>query len=99
MTDRTSGMHLQITGRVQGVWFRGWVVKEARARGLAGWVRNRADGSVEAVFAGPAEAVAAMLEACRAGPPAARVAAIETAPVGADALAGLAPHFEQRDTE
>jgi acylphosphatase len=99
MTDLVSGMHVRITGRVQGVWYRGWVVKEARARALAGWVRNRADGSVEAVFAGPAEAVAAMIDACRQGPPAARVAAVETSPIGDEALAALGPAFEQRDTE
>ena len=45
-----------ISGRVQGVWYRGWTVDEARARGLDGWVRNRRDGSVEAVFQGPAAA-------------------------------------------
>lgn len=72
-----------VSGRVQGVWFRDWTVQEARARGLDGWVRNRADGTVEALFAGPCDAVDAMVEACRAGPPLARVDALSSAP-GAD---------------
>ena len=63
-----------ITGSVQGVWFRAWTVQEASARKLDGWVRNRRDGSVEAVFSGPADVVDDMLKACRRGPEAARVA-------------------------
>jgi len=66
-----------ITGRVQGVGYRAWTEDEALARGLLGFVRNRRDGSVEAQFEGPADAVAAMLAACRQGPRHARVAAIE----------------------
>ena len=62
------GVRVVITGRVQGVGFRLWVEAEAVSRGLAGWVRNRRDGSVEAVFSGEADAVDAMLEACRNGP-------------------------------
>lgn len=69
-----------ISGRVQGVWFRSWTAGEAGALGLDGWVRNRRDGCVEAVFQGPAEAVAEMIEACHQGPPMARVAAIESHP-------------------
>ncbi|HYD30928.1 MAG TPA: acylphosphatase [Azospirillaceae bacterium] len=69
----------RITGRVQGVWYRGWTIEQASRLGLSGWVRNRADGSVEAVFAGPAEAVDIMLAACREGPPAARVTEVEAA--------------------
>jgi acylphosphatase len=72
-----------VSGRVQGVWFRDWTVREARARGLDGWVRNRADGTVDALFAGPGDAVDAMVEACRTGPPLARVDAVSSAP-GAD---------------
>lgn len=67
----------RIKGRVQGVCFRAWTCEQATAKGLAGWVRNCADGTVEAVFAGPAEAVDAMLAQCRIGPPAARVDHIE----------------------
>lgn len=62
-----------IHGRVQGVWFRGWTVDEARARGLSGWVRNRRDGTVEAVFEGATQAVEDMVAACRRGAPAAHV--------------------------
>lgn len=71
--DQTA-VRVRISGRVQGVWYRGWTVDEARRRGLRGWVRNRTDGTVEAVFAGTAAAVADMLDACRQGPPAAQVA-------------------------
>ena len=71
----------RITGRVQGVWFRGWVRGEARRLGLTGWVRNEPDGSVAALFVGPGAAVAAMLALCREGPPPARVDAVETTPV------------------
>ncbi len=69
-----------ISGRVQGVWYRGWMVDEARARDLHGWVRNRRDGSVEAVFQGPAAAVAEMVAVCHQGPPMARVVTVETQP-------------------
>ncbi|MEZ5833605.1 MAG: acylphosphatase [Dongiaceae bacterium] len=72
MADRKI-VHVLISGTVQGVWFRAWTVQEAQARGLDGWVRNRRDGRVEAVFAGPTERVEQMLIACRRGPPAAEV--------------------------
>lgn len=71
-----------ISGKVQGVWYRGWTVDQASGRGLSGWVRNRRDGTVEALFAGPADAVDAMLDACRRGPPLARVTAVDAEPVG-----------------
>jgi len=73
-------LRLRITGRVQGVAYRAWTVDRARALGLDGWVRNRPDGTVEAVAAGPPDAVDALVEACHDGPPAARVAAIDTEP-------------------
>ncbi|MDR3439241.1 acylphosphatase [Telmatospirillum sp.] len=78
----TDGLCLRvlIEGRVQGVWFRGWTIEEARRRGLDGWVRNRSDGSVEALFSGPAAAVVAMVAACRRGPPSAFVTAVREAP-------------------
>jgi acylphosphatase len=69
-----------IRGRVQGVGFRYWVEQEARARGLEGWVRNRRDGSVEALFAGPADVVAEMIGICRRGPSSARVEAVQEEP-------------------
>ncbi len=67
----------RIFGRVQGVWFRGWTIEEAGRLGLSGWVRNRRDGSVEAVFAGAAEVIETMLERCLEGPPMAAVERIE----------------------
>jgi acylphosphatase len=81
-----------IHGRVQGVWFRGWTVGEARGRDLNGWVRNRRDGTVEVLFQGPDAAVAAMIDACRKGPPAARVVELEEFP--SDEMPG--PGFHQR---
>ena len=57
-----------IRGRVQGVGYRAWVEHQAMARDLEGWVRNRRDGSVEALFAGPAEVVSDMIALCRRGP-------------------------------
>ena len=68
--------HVTITGRVQGVGYRAWTSDEARSRELRGWVRNRRDGSVEAVFEGDVEAVDTMIAACRIGPSMARVATV-----------------------
>ena len=62
-----------IKGRVQGVGYRAWLEHQARTSKLEGWVRNRRDGSVEALFAGPATVVAEMVALCRHGPPSARV--------------------------
>jgi len=75
-----------IRGRVQGVGFRYWVEQEAGARGLEGWVRNRRDGSVEALFAGPPDVVSGTVALCRRGPASARVDAVEEEPANADAL-------------
>ena len=69
----TRTVHVHIEGRVQGVGFRYWTERVATKLGLDGWVRNRRDGSVEAVFSGPADAIAQMLQRCQDGPPAARV--------------------------
>ena len=60
--------HVRAHGRVQGVFFRDSVRREAARRGVAGWARNCADGTVEAVFEGDDDAVEAMVEFCRAGP-------------------------------
>jgi acylphosphatase len=77
---------VRIRGRVQGVWYRGWTEEEAARRGLRGWVRNRRDGSVEALFCGPAAIVGDMIEACWKGPPSARVEAVDQ--VAAEPFAG-----------
>ena len=68
-----SRVHVVIDGRVQGVFFRASCAREARRLGLSGWVRNRADGAVEAEFEGPPDRVDAMVAWCRQGPPSARV--------------------------
>ena len=77
MAERS--VQARISGRVQGVSFRAWTQEQAEVRGLRGWVRNLPDGSVEAVFAGPAGTVDEMLALCRAGPAVARVDSVETA--------------------
>lgn len=68
---------LVIRGRVQGIGYRAWTEMMADEQGIEGWVRNRRDGSVEAVFAGAEEVVLTMIELCREGPPGARVDAID----------------------
>lgn len=69
--------HVTISGRVQGVGYRAWVDEQATSRGLEGWVRNRRDGSVEAVFAGPDDVVADIIAACGRGPISARVDSVQ----------------------
>jgi acylphosphatase len=81
--------HLLIQGRVQGVWFRESMRREAKRLGVTGWVRNTPDGAVEAVVQGSAEAVDALIEWARSGPPMARVDGIT--------LTGAAGHY--RDFE
>lgn len=70
-------LRVLVSGQVHGVWYRGWAAERANALHLAGWVRNLADGRVEALFHGPEPAVAAMVAACRVGPPAARVETVD----------------------
>jgi acylphosphatase len=65
------------SGRVQGVWFRESCRREAEARGVAGWIANRADGTVEAVFEGREPEVAEVIAWCRIGPPRAKVTAVD----------------------
>lgn len=87
-------VRLVIRGRVQGVGYRWWARGEALRLNLDGWVRNRADGSVELLAAGPALAVAHLADLCRRGPPDAGVAAVERFEAEDEGLAG----FEQRPT-
>jgi acylphosphatase len=75
-----------VRGRVQGGSVRAGAADEALGRGLKGWVRNRRDGSVEALFVGPPDAVADMIEAAHQGPPAARVAAVDVVEGSPDEL-------------
>ncbi|HQT88429.1 MAG TPA: acylphosphatase [Acidiphilium sp.] len=67
---------LIIAGHVQGVGFRDWIIRRARRQGIVGWVRNRRDGTLEALIAGEADAVEELLRACRRGPPGAEVQSI-----------------------
>jgi acylphosphatase len=76
-----------VSGRVQGVGYRAWTEMMALDRGVEGWVRNRRDGSVEALFAGSEEVVLTMIELCREGPPGARVAAVDQREAGSEDLA------------
>ena len=78
-------VRLRIEGRVQGVSYRMWTVAEASARGLTGWVRNRKDGSVEALIIGPVAKVDEVIELCHRGPSLARVTAVTV-----DAAQGIA---------
>lgn len=88
-------VRVQITGKVQGVWYRAWTVDEATKRGLRGWVRNRRDGSVEALFAGDDATVDDMVKACHEGPPLAEVDAVAVEDAGGETVpAG----FDQRRT-
>ena len=84
-----------VTGKVQGVWFRAWTIEEAEKRSLRGWVRNRRDGSVEALFAGDPAKVGAMVTLCHQGPPMANVATVTVT----DAANESVPDgFDQRRT-
>lgn len=79
--------HVVIRGRVQGVGYRVWMEVTALERGIEGWVRNRRDGSVEAVFGGPEGDVAAMIVECRRGPPGAWVEIIDQREATPDEIA------------
>jgi acylphosphatase len=75
--DQPRAVRVRIEGSVQGVGFRYWTERAAGELGVTGWVRNRRNGTVEALFCGPAEKVAEMLERCRVGPLAAQVTAVK----------------------
>lgn len=75
--DQHKAVRIIISGRVQGVWYRKWTAGAAHLRGLDGWVRNRRDGTVEALFSGPEPLVHEMIAACHDGPPLAKVEAVE----------------------
>jgi len=89
---KTVSVH--ITGRVQGVWFRGWTREQALNLGVNGWIANRADGSVSGVFEGSPDAVDALIAACRDGPPLANVLDMRTEPLAAGGFSD----FEVRPT-
>ena len=85
---------LMIFGRVQGVFYRNWTMQTARNLGLAGWVRNRLDGSVEALIEGSEDAVKRFIALAHEGPPAAQVARIEVTDQAVQDLTS----FEKRPT-
>lgn len=84
-------VRLRIVGRVHGVGYRAWAIESAARLGLRGWVRNRTDGSVEALVIGEDDAVAAMIEACREGPFAARVIEVAVSEAADDGSDGFTP--------
>lgn len=94
MTASVRTVHVRIEGRVQGVGYRMWTKRTAGALGLRGWVRNRRDGSVEAVFQGDADRVAEMIEASEHGPREASVTKVEVLAEGVGVFHG----FEIRET-
>lgn len=89
--------HVLIHGRVQGVGFRAWTQHQAELHGLRGWVCNRRDGSVEAVFSGPGDLVEATLKACGQGPRGSMVERVEPVEDG-EAAIGPFERFEVRET-
>lgn len=89
-TDRTIvRTRVVASGLVQGVFFRDTCRREARRAGVAGWVRNRPDGTVEAVFEGPPESVGRMVDWCRRGPSRAHVRGLTTTPEEPEGLRGF----------
>ncbi|MDB5495782.1 MAG: putative acylphosphatase [Phenylobacterium sp.] len=90
----TITVRLVVEGQVQGVGFRAWMVRRATALGVAGWVRNCSDGSVEALASGDIAAVEAFVAACGVGPEGARVRAVRRSPAQDDGSRG----FRQKAT-
>lgn len=89
-----AAVRLEIEGRVQGVGFRWWTVRQAHALGVSGWVRNRRDGSVEVLAVGQPKALEALIDACGRGPAGAEVRALRQSPAEDDGSQG----FEERST-
>jgi acylphosphatase len=81
--------HVVASGNVQGVFFRDATRREAERRGVAGWARNRSDGTVEAVFEGAPDAVAALVDFCRAGPGHSSVTQLDVQPEEPEGLSGF----------
>jgi acylphosphatase len=94
MSGERVARRLRIHGRVQGVYYRGWMVELAERLGLDGWVRNRIDGTVEALAVGSTEAVETLIAACHDGPAAARVDLVEVETAQGIVAAG----FSQKPT-
>jgi acylphosphatase len=94
MKDTSKAVHVRIHGLVQGVGYRAWVERTAALLGLGGWVRNRSDGTVEAVFAGDPDAVEEMVRRCHEGPRAAVVDQVDLAGEISEGFQG----FEVRPT-
>ncbi len=92
--DETITRHLSVRGRVQGVGYRNYLAYKAGELGIGGWVRNRSDGSVEAVVHGTPQAVAAIIDCARRGPRTAQVSAVDVAEI-----TGSHPQFSVRPTE
>lgn len=98
-TQQSTAKRVRIWGCVQGVGYRAFVAHEAQRIGVDGFVRNRRDGSVEAVFAGTCERVAAIIAACRVGPHSSRVDRLDVMDLEAmDESVALASGFAVRAT-
>jgi acylphosphatase len=89
MAEDTIRRHLTISGQVQGVFFRETARRKATEAGVAGWITNRSDGTVEAVFEGPAEAVEELVDFCREGPTAATVEDVDVQTEEPEILSGF----------
>lgn len=89
MAEDTVRKHVTISGEVQGVFFRETARRKATEAGVAGWITNRSDGRVEAVFEGPAEAVDELVEFCREGPTAATVEDLDVQTEEPESLSGF----------
>lgn len=86
MVSETKAVRVRVAGRVQGVGFRDWTRREARRLGLAGWVRNEADGSVTAMIAGPEATISVMIKRLWQGPKFASVSDVTAEPAALDEL-------------